>query len=247
MKTIQIKDKQLKLDIEEYDKGIHYKWYITKSEVFTKIEGKKVSLSKLLFSTLPGYLIWHKNGDSFDFTRDNIMIISRSEFARYIKRNKKSKYHNVHWDIANQGWMVNIDKDGNRNFGGRYSLEEEAAIVADYLNIKIYSNNIKSNFKRENENALIEAYNKIVDKYGESTSDKNAISRQGVAPNKAKSSKFVGVSRYERKQKWTAEIRKNKKRYFLGYHDLEIEAAKAYDKKALELYGEGAKLNFPKQ
>ncbi|KKM22422.1 hypothetical protein LCGC14_1625440, partial [marine sediment metagenome] len=44
-----------------------------------------------------------------------------------------------------------------------------------------------------------------------------------------------------------AKITRNAKNYFLGRFDNEIEAAKAYDAKARELFGEFALLNFPKE
>ncbi|WP_010243847.1 AP2 domain-containing protein [Acetivibrio cellulolyticus] len=57
-------------------------------------------------------------------------------------------------------------------------------------------------------------------------------------------SKYVGVSFNRRINRWTAQITYNYKMYHLGRFDDEIKAAKAYDKKALELFGEKAKLNF---
>lgn len=57
------------------------------------------------------------------------------------------------------------------------------------------------------------------------------------------SSKFKGV--YKRRTKnFIAEIHKDRKKYYLGSFDSEIEAAKAYDTKAKELCGEFARLNF---
>lgn len=46
--------------------------------------------------------------------------------------------------------------------------------------------------------------------------------------------------------RWNAVIRKDRQIYKLGIFDSEIEAAQAYDAKAVELYGADAMLNFPR-
>ena len=56
-------------------------------------------------------------------------------------------------------------------------------------------------------------------------------------------SRFVGVGR--RKDKWVAGIEVRGKRYHIGTFDDEVEAAKARDRKAYELHGQYAYLNFP--
>jgi hypothetical protein len=58
------------------------------------------------------------------------------------------------------------------------------------------------------------------------------------------SSKYRGVCRAKKSNKWYAYISLNRKRTHLGFYDDEIEAAKAYDRVAKELYGKYAKLNF---
>ena len=57
-------------------------------------------------------------------------------------------------------------------------------------------------------------------------------------------SKYKGVSLNKRINKWRAYIKINRKQISLGMYFCEIEAAKAYDKKAKELFGEHAYLNF---
>lgn len=68
--------------------------------------------------------------------------------------------------------------------------------------------------------------------------------RNAVCNNGA-SSKYKGVCRRRKTKKWRAAIKFNKKSYNLGDFTDEIAAAKAYDKKAAEFFGEFACLNFP--
>lgn len=56
-------------------------------------------------------------------------------------------------------------------------------------------------------------------------------------------SKYKGVSWYKNYKKWMAKIKFNGRTYNLGYFNTEIQAAKAYDEKAKEIFGEFANLN----
>lgn len=49
----------------------------------------------------------------------------------------------------------------------------------------------------------------------------------------------------KKSNKWLVQIGKDNKKYHLGLFLIEVEAAKTYDKKAIELFGEFAYLNFP--
>lgn len=60
------------------------------------------------------------------------------------------------------------------------------------------------------------------------------------------SSKYKGVAKIPGRDSWQCRIFVDGKRVYIGYFTSEIEAARAYDAKAVELYGEYAKLNFPK-
>ena len=68
------------------------------------------------------------------------------------------------------------------------------------------------------------------------------------AMNKRKSigsSRFKGVSWHKRDKKWKGKIVHNGRRISLGNFSSEEEAARAYDAKALKLFGEFSCLNFP--
>jgi len=64
--------------------------------------------------------------------------------------------------------------------------------------------------------------------------------------NRNSTSKFKGVYWNKVRRKWQARVSLNGKRPYLGSFNNELDAAKAYDKKAKELFGEFANLNFPK-
>jgi len=54
---------------------------------------------------------------------------------------------------------------------------------------------------------------------------------------------YKGVTWNKRKNKWEAQIMFKNKKYHVGYFDIVEDAARARDKKALELHGEFARLN----
>jgi len=58
-------------------------------------------------------------------------------------------------------------------------------------------------------------------------------------------SSYKGVYWHKCDKKWMAYIKRDSRKIYLGCYAFEIEAAKAYDKKAKELFGDYARLNFP--
>lgn len=61
---------------------------------------------------------------------------------------------------------------------------------------------------------------------------------------KTGSSQYKGVCWDKDQNKWRASIRHNKKSIYLGLFNTQIKAAKAYDQKARELFGEFAHTNI---
>ncbi len=60
-------------------------------------------------------------------------------------------------------------------------------------------------------------------------------------------SKYKGICWDRATDKWMARIRYKQKQIYLGRFINELEAARTYDKKAGELFGEFAYLNFPNE
>ena len=59
------------------------------------------------------------------------------------------------------------------------------------------------------------------------------------------SSIYKGVSYSKLARRWQACVDCGKERFYLGRFDTELEAARAYDRKAAEVFGPFARLNFP--
>ena len=57
------------------------------------------------------------------------------------------------------------------------------------------------------------------------------------------SSKYKGVYKHTHANKWQAQLTFNQQLFYLGIFNSEVEAAKAYNEKAKELFGDYAKLN----
>lgn len=60
-------------------------------------------------------------------------------------------------------------------------------------------------------------------------------------------SRFIGVSLRRDCNKWRAAIQWKRKPLHIGYFAEEVEAARAYDHKAVELGGQFARVNFPEE
>lgn len=65
--------------------------------------------------------------------------------------------------------------------------------------------------------------------------------------NKITTSIYKGVCYVTDRCKWRAKLNLEGKQYHLGFYDNQVDAAKAYNKKAKQLFGEFAKLNEIKE
>lgn len=137
-----------------------------------------------------------------------------------------SKIKNYYWYISSNGYVLSVSSRPEKYKNGkviglhRYLKGlSDKNIVIDHINGDKL-NNLESNlriatYQLNNANSII---------------------------SKNNTSGYKGVRKTKNNKYW-AYIKYNYKQIFLGSYNTKIEAAKAYNKKALELWGEFARLN----
>lgn len=249
--------KEIIIDSNHYSIAKDYTWNSKKTgrgdheKIYTCINGKLINFNKIVFGLSDDECMTYKNGNCFDYSESNIQIVKKCEVAHKNganKRIKSSRYHGVHFYSHTQKWWVRINRNEKAGSEHCYDLEEEAAYIADYLGICKYKNAANQNFPELSFREIEDKYNEIKEKYGYTKSERWARVMQGTSRCKSKSSRFIGVTeKKNRKKRWYARIKFNKKNIYIESFENEVDAARAYDKKATELYGIYAKLNFPDQ
>lgn len=220
--------------------------------VYTMIDGKMIAMEKFLFSPASNQVVIHINEDHLDFRRDNILIIDRNHFGHligHISQEKTSIYHGVYYCKLTKKWWIRLEKDYSIIHDHCYQTEYEAAIAADYIKI---SNSIIGdirNFPDMLDDEIESAYHVIRGKYGLSRQEIKSKASQGISRAENPRSKYVGITFDKRRpnKPWVARIKYQGKFIWIGSFYDEIDAARAYDEKAIDIYGEYARTNLHSQ
>ena len=203
------------------------------------LNGKIVAHRKFLHEREAAIAYDIKSKEFFgEFSCVNISDASKEEIEKIneiLKNPKKnyncsSKYLGVHKNKKNR-WLAQfkIIKDGKRYSIHIGSFKEELDAAKAYNIYKEKNNDFKKRPSNDIEishldRERIESYifgNKIIE---------NPLS------------KYLNVTKM--RNKWQTSISINKKRVHIGTYNTEKEAAIAYNKKAIELFGDEAKLNI---
>jgi hypothetical protein len=237
---------ETKLDSKYVDIVKEYSWFImgqTKTNqgyvgFSRKIKGTTVyyKLHRLILGVEDeNVLVDHINRNRFDNRESNLRIASRSENAYNSSkfRNVNSKFKGVR-KTSSGTFECSLRVDGETIYLGSYLTELEAVKVYDE-NARIYH----GEFAATNVSLGLVCEEKL----------------RGVTVNKHYVGKkkdvwynnYRGVSRQKKSNKnpWRAYITFKGEHIRIGGFATEEEAAMAYDKKAKELLGSLARLNFP--
>lgn len=251
---------------EDYEPLMVYNWYAffngLKWYAAAKINRKNVYMHRFVMNPPQNMDVDHINGDGLCNARYNLRIVTRSDNLLNKLRgnlNKKRVPYNYHpepvlhdktrihligggWTLIDEDdwdrlypfrWHIHSRKDGYkkvvRGTGLRmiYMSREilgvaDPKIIVDHINGDTLDNR-KANLRLVNR-------------------QQNAFNAKHNRSNN--SSGYKGVTYFASRGKWVAQITHNYKHVTIGYFDTAEEAAMAYDKKAIELFGEYARTNF---
>jgi group I intron endonuclease len=145
-------------------------------------------------------------------------------------------YYDSHID---NGHGYNMSYGGDGRLGYKHSEESKKKIGDAQKGEKNHNYGKKADLELKNKLSEIQKNMPLEIKA------KRGIANQGTKRRRKATSRYTGTFRHSKsKCLWHASITKNKTVYSLGTYETEIDAALAYNKKALELYGETAKLNI---
>ncbi|ASN71810.1 putative homing endonuclease [uncultured Caudovirales phage] len=229
------------VDDEDYERVSQFNWIYhknadtgccVKSTVKANGKSKQVTLGYFILGITEGF-VWNINRNRLDFTRENLKIVDRKFLSRMSpgRRNSTSKYKGVCWSKRDKRWLVSV-QDSLRNIRiQRFcDSEDEAALVYNSIAKELYGD---------------ECYLNVIGKDNSATETQHKLSDK--KPRTISRKKYKGTSWLKRDKCWVAIILNDSKPITLGYFDNEIEAARAYDQKAIELFGDKAILNFPEE
>lgn len=226
------------VDDEDYERVSQFNWIYQKNTntsftISTKIKVnekiKNVMLGRFILGISKG-IVWNINRNHLDFTRNNLKIVDRKFLSQMSRgrRNSSSKYKGVSWNKREKCWVVQIqDSHLNINIRERCESEDKAALLYNELVKGLYGDDCYLNVIGQ-DNLSKDIPKELPD----------------VNYRTVKKKKYKGVIK-DKNGKFISKIYVDGKDLYLGCFQNEKIAAKVYDKKAIELFGEKARLNFP--
>lgn len=145
-------------------------------------------------------------------------------------RRSSSKYKGVYLDEKCSKWISRLKVDGKQKYLGSFDCEDDAA--------EAYNAAVLENYGED-------AYRNII---GEDNSANNVTVQEMLRAERRKNKPtYRGVYIRGEKRYISAQIVIGDRTVYLGTFNTRKKAARAYDKKAYELYGDKAILNFPEE
>ncbi len=220
------------VDKEDYERCMEHTWTYNQKpkNIETKVKKKTILLAHfLLGKPKENHVFINANLNKLDYRKENIVQVSTSNknFISGPRSDNKTGYKGVSWSKKRKKYVAQIRFKGcNRNLGF-FDDKDEAAITYNKAARELFGEYCFLN--------TIGVDNRIKrSKYEKHTHRRANVGLSGY--------RGVTESKYKR---YESAIYVDYNRKHLGTFDTPEQAAKAYDKKAYELHGDKAILNFP--
>lgn len=215
------------LDDDDFEKVSKYNWYVKINDnvlyaysnlyIDSKWKASIIMHRLILGVTDKKIKIDHKNHNGLDNRRENLRLCTDKQNMHNSRprKNTSSKYKGV--SKKDKIFIAQIHKDKtNSKLIGYFNTEEDAAKAYNIVAKKEYGEFAYLNNIDDWENFDIES------------------NKRQLNP----SSKYNGVFKRKDRKNWSVSIYHNNKNIVIGDFKSEQDAARAYNIKALELYGE---------
>jgi hypothetical protein len=213
--------KNIIIDGSKYKVSIMYNRKVYTSEKFYKLENaiKELSVIKDKIQKVKQNENDQYKLKSITRNENNQAIITVNDLECVVDDDKWHELSQIKWNKEKSGY-INSYINKTMILMHRYLLNPSKNEIVDHINNIRHDNRI-SNLRIVSPS--INAHNKV--------------KKQNC------SSKYTGVSFNKKSKKWISYINFNSKQIRIGEFNIELDAAKAYNKKAIELYKENANLN----
>jgi hypothetical protein len=204
------------VDDDKYHELMKFTWYTSLGYIRTHVNNTTVCIHRYIMNAVKNDIVDHINNNPLDNRVSNLRICD----ATVNSHNKKAKsdgYRGVY--LVKGNYVARIAKDGISYVIGTYTIDTYAAIAYDIKARELYGDCANTNFK--------EIFEMPQTSYEHNKKNSSSKYRGVSVTNSCKYRARCGVG------------------MCLGYFKSEEDAARAYDEKAKELFGDKAKLNFP--
>ncbi|RRJ54722.1 hypothetical protein EHV15_34560 [Paenibacillus oralis] len=234
--------------------------------IYSPVHKNNISIQRYILNPPKGFMGVQKIKDRYNFTRENLEIVDKRDAAKrqrqkYLERNpgrsKQPVYTTsddkviVHYSYGEDSFFI-IDLEDQSKIEGftfrKMGTPKRIEAIKEVDGVKTYRS-LERLLLSTDKSSRVMQINKDLCDFTKSNlmieSKKRSQLQRGPNKTEGKSSQYKGVYQ-ERKRKgiWRAKLVVDGIANHLGCFPTEIMAAQAYNKYAIELYGEGyVKLN----
>lgn len=222
------------VDDEDYERVNQFKWAARtdKNNSVLKIYNSSeirttISLNRFILNLENEQKVIHKDGDELNFEKKNLVVVNQAIVTRKRRGNKNSSsnYKGVSWHSQTSKWKAQINVSGTVKHLGLFESESEAALTYNEAAIEYFGE-----YAYQNE-------------IGKDNSSKNFEVANVSQKRKNNKLGYKGISL--RNDKYQARVWNGEKFIYAGISKDIKEAARMHDRKAYEIHGDKAVLNFP--